>query len=98
MSKPFYKNIDFYIALTLFFVISILFYFSYFSELEMRFLDTRFNSRFYSKNEEKVVLVEVTGDCLNSYGKWPWSRSVHAGLLDFLKASGAKLVVFDISK
>jgi diguanylate cyclase (GGDEF)-like protein/PAS domain S-box-containing protein len=43
-----------------------------------------------------IATVEIDESSLRSIGEWPWSRALHALLLDKLLAMGAKRVVFDI--
>ncbi len=47
-----------------------------------------------------VVLVTIDDDSLKRMeplvGRWPWPRLVHATLLDYLAAGGAKAVVYDV--
>ncbi len=43
----------------------------------------------------QIVYVAVDAQSLAAVGNWPWSRSVHAALLDELIASGASDVLFD---
>jgi adenylate cyclase len=52
-----------------------------------------------SLNENIIVLLidEPTLQVMNPYvGRWPWSRSVFANVIDLLSENGAKSVVFDI--
>lgn len=52
------------------------------------------------KAPAEVVLVLVDEASLESMdrvvGMWPWPRSVHGEVIDFLKESGAKTIVYDI--
>ncbi len=43
-----------------------------------------------------VVLVTVDEQSLSSLGRWPWSRRVHAQLIDRLHADGARVIGFDV--
>ena len=72
-------------------------------ELELRTLDTRF--RMFAEPEKAradIVIVDINEDSLKTlrdlpeYGRWPWGRGAHANLVDFLKAAGARWIVFDI--
>jgi CHASE2 domain-containing sensor protein/signal transduction histidine kinase len=45
---------------------------------------------------EDIVIVAVDEKSLKALGRWPWSRRVHAELVDRLTQSGAKAIVFDI--
>ncbi|HZD05626.1 MAG TPA: adenylate/guanylate cyclase domain-containing protein, partial [Longimicrobiales bacterium] len=47
-----------------------------------------------------IVVVDIDAASLEVYrdrlGRWPWPRDVHAALLQYLGAAGARLVVFDV--
>lgn len=43
-----------------------------------------------------VVLVTIDEQSLESLGRWPWSRSLHAQLIDRLRADGAQVIGLDI--
>ena len=46
--------------------------------------------------DSRIVVVEIDQKSLAALGRWPWSRRVHAQLLDRLAAAGARSVAFDI--
>lgn len=46
--------------------------------------------------EPDIVIVAIDDRSLADIGRWPWSRAVHAALLDRLGALGVKAVAFDI--
>jgi CHASE2 domain-containing sensor protein/nitrogen-specific signal transduction histidine kinase len=43
-----------------------------------------------------VVLVTIDEQSLHSLGRWPWSRRLHAQLLDQLSQDGAKVIGLDV--
>ncbi|GHE20790.1 two-component sensor [Halomonas urumqiensis] len=43
-----------------------------------------------------ILLVNIDERSLARLGRWPWSRSTHARLLDRLRAGGARAVAFDV--
>lgn len=43
-----------------------------------------------------VVVVAIDDSSLQKIGRWPWSRDVHAELLDRLTAMGARAIGFDV--
>lgn len=45
---------------------------------------------------QDIVIVAVDEDSLSKLGRWPWSRRLHAALIDRLKADGAKVIALDI--
>lgn len=46
--------------------------------------------------DPEVVIVAIDDRSLEDIGRWPWSRAVHAALLERLTALGARVVVFDV--
>jgi adenylate cyclase len=71
------------------------------ADLEARSYDLR--SRWTadaSRAHPDIVVVAIDENSLDVYrdrlGRWPWSRDVHATLIEYLHAAGARLVVFDI--
>lgn len=44
----------------------------------------------------EVAIVEIDGRSIAAYQRWPWPRGIHARLIDRLRASGAKLIAFDV--
>lgn len=61
------------------------------------FYDLR-SSRLYQHREKSphLVIVELTDASLNKFGRWPWTRTRHAELIDRLRAYGVKTVMFDV--
>lgn len=45
---------------------------------------------------DDIVLVAIDESSLSQLGRWPWSRRLHAALIDRLKADGAKVIALDI--
>ncbi|MBD3379864.1 MAG: CHASE2 domain-containing protein [Candidatus Omnitrophica bacterium] len=81
------------------FIVLLFLYFSYarvFDEFEYSTLDFRYSVRPPLKTEDDIVIVEVGDDSIEKIGKWPFPRSYHSLLVNALKASGAKVIVFDI--
>ena len=46
--------------------------------------------------DSRIVVVTIDQKSLAELGRWPWSRRLHAQLLDRLAAAGARSVAFDI--
>ncbi|UAK23060.1 CHASE2 and HATPase_c domain-containing protein [Sphingomonas nostoxanthinifaciens] len=44
----------------------------------------------------RIVIVAIDEPSLGTIGRWPWRRSLHAALLDRLRADGAKAVGYDV--
>lgn len=45
---------------------------------------------------EDIIIVAVDEKSLEALGRWPWSRKVHAKLVDRLTQAGAKAIILDI--
>jgi CHASE2 domain-containing sensor protein/signal transduction histidine kinase len=43
-----------------------------------------------------IVIVAIDEDSLSQLGRWPWSRRLHASLIDRLSGDGAKLIALDL--
>jgi adenylate cyclase len=67
--------------------------------LELDALDTRFRMRpaKYSPADPRIVIVDIDQRSQEGLGKWPFSRSNFAAMLDVLREDGAKVVGFDIT-
>ncbi len=50
----------------------------------------------YRTPSEEVVIITIDEPSLQKLGRWPWSRQVHAELLDILTEIGVLAVAFDI--
>jgi adenylate cyclase len=69
--------------------------------VELKTLDWRFRHLSVpSRHDKSIVLVMVDQASLNHYEKefmyWPWPRGAYESVLRFMKAGGAKVVVFDV--
>jgi adenylate cyclase len=67
--------------------------------LELDALDTRFRLRpaKYTLPDPRIVIVDIDQKSQEGLGKWPFSRSNFATVLDVLREDGAKVVGFDIT-
>lgn len=43
-----------------------------------------------------IVIVAIDDASIESVGRWPWRRAVHAALLERLRAMGARIVALDV--
>ncbi|MGE8481844.1 MAG: CHASE2 domain-containing protein [Pseudomonas sp.] len=46
--------------------------------------------------DPRILIVTIDDYSLQQLGKWPWSRAMHAQLLDRLDAANAKGILFDV--
>ena len=67
--------------------------------LELDALDTRFRLRpaKYTPPDPRIVIVDIDQKSQEGLGKWPFSRSNFATMLDVLHEDGARVVGFDIT-
>lgn len=75
------------------------FYIGLFDGLELKAFDMRAQySNSQPSSDVAIILVdEASLRGMNPIvGRWPWPRSVHADVVDFLAMGGAKAVMFDI--
>lgn len=49
-----------------------------------------------SSTDSNVVIVAIDEDSKTKLGGWPWSNSLHASLIEKLRASGAKVIGFTV--
>ncbi|AKH20736.1 CHASE2 domain-containing serine/threonine-protein kinase [Sedimenticola thiotaurini] len=45
---------------------------------------------------EQVVIVAIDEESIASLGRWPWSRDIHAALIDALGAARAKVIAYSV--
>lgn len=43
-----------------------------------------------------VIIIAIDEDSLSQLGRWPWSRRLHAALIDRLSNEGARLIALDL--
>lgn len=103
-------RVSFIISVVITFAALTLYYFTFFGEkstplfaflerLEFNSLDTRFRYRppGATPPDPRIVIVEIDQQSQEALGKWPFSRTHFATMLDVLHDDGAKVVAFDIT-
>src|ERR687892_1445284 len=65
-------------------------------QLEGELLDLRFHARPPQPTSGDIVLVLIDDASLAEIGRWPWSRSLMAGLVARLEAAGARTIALDL--
>ena len=63
---------------------------------QLRFNDSFFRFSPTPRPRSRIVLVTIDDQSLQRYGRWPWSRTVLAKLIDNLNRAGASVVGLDI--
>src|SRR5216683_626167 len=73
--------------------------FNFIQRLEYDSLDTRFRYRPRSATplDPLIVIVDIDQHAQEVLGKWPFSRTHFAKMLDVLREDGAKVVAFDVT-
>jgi adenylate cyclase len=103
-------RVSFLLSVVITFVSLALYYFTFFGEhptpifqflqsLEYNTLDARFRSRPVNATlpDPRIIIVEIDQKSQEVLGKWPFSRSNFATMLDVLHEDGAKVVAFDVT-
>lgn len=49
------------------------------------------------KVDTRIAIIAIDDASLNELGQWPWSRSVHAQLIDTLTAANPAVIAFDVT-
>jgi adenylate cyclase len=65
-------------------------------EIELNWLDLRFQARGPLAPGPAVVLAAIDEKSLAAEGRWPWPRARIAALVDALSRDGAKVISFDV--
>ena len=65
--------------------------------MELKTLDLRMASRGTMPAGGETVIAVIDEKSISELGRWPWTRTTMAKLVDKLKAAGAKAVGFDIA-
>ena len=66
------------------------------SNIEKKFTDQRILRRGPRSPGDEVVIVAIDSKSSERLGRWPWSRTTHAALIDRLREWGASTVAFDV--
>jgi CHASE2 domain-containing sensor protein len=71
-----------------------------FSELfqawEWKVLDIRFQMRGPIATDPNIVMIDADDESVKDFGQWPWQRSIHAQMIDFLNEEKPNAVAYDI--
>ncbi len=46
--------------------------------------------------DDRLLIVAIDNDSLRRLGRWPWPRSLHARMIERLRAAGVKAVAYDV--
>jgi CHASE2 domain-containing sensor protein len=70
---------------------------SLFSRVERTSVDARFSLRGRERPPSNILVVGIDNDSLGQLPRYPFSRRLHARVLENLHAAGARLIVYDIA-
>ncbi|MEW6683303.1 MAG: CHASE2 domain-containing protein [Nitrospirota bacterium] len=76
-------------------VVAALFALSAFERLELITYDWRLRAK-PAPPRQDIVIVGIDSPSLKALAAWPWSRSVHADLVDRLTRARARVIAFDV--
>jgi diguanylate cyclase (GGDEF)-like protein len=73
----------------------------FFEPMEARSIDWRFTRRAHwasasAEQDPDLMIVQVSPDCLEKIGKWPWPRDVLANLISRIAAGSPRVIGVDI--
>ncbi|HEX3372052.1 MAG TPA: CHASE2 domain-containing protein, partial [Candidatus Acidoferrales bacterium] len=74
-------------------------FFSFVTRLELNALDLRFRLRpdRYKHPDPRIIIVDIDQQSQEILGRWPFSRTYFANMLDALRGDKAKVAAFDIT-
>jgi adenylate cyclase len=74
-------------------------FFSFVTRLELNALDLRFRLRpdRFKHPDPRIIIVDIDQRSQEILGRWPFSRTHFANMLDALREDGAKVAAFDIT-
>jgi len=84
------------LAVLLFFLVAGLSTIGLIRDWRVRFSDTFFRLSPVPKEKSRVVIVTIDDQSLQRYGRWPWSRTRLAKLINNLARAGAGVIGLDI--
>ena len=64
--------------------------------IELKALDARFKVRGMRDPGPEIAIIAIDDKSIEKIGRWPWSRSVFARMVDILSKGEAKVIGFDI--
>jgi transcriptional regulator with PAS, ATPase and Fis domain/CHASE2 domain-containing sensor protein len=67
-----------------------------FRSWELKTIDTLFAFRGEIETDPSLVMIDADDASAKEYGNWPWDRSIHVQILEFLKEADAAVVAYDI--
>lgn len=82
--------------LLVFAAVGLISYFRIFDTFELETLDLRFRVRPVQRQNEDIVIIEISADSISEIGRWPFNRDFHVALLDILAEYQVRLIVFDV--
>jgi len=69
---------------------------AFFESLEYKLYDLRAKFRKSQGPSDKITIVTIDDQSINNIGRWPWPRSIIAGLIDQISQFGPKVIGMNI--
>jgi transcriptional regulator with PAS, ATPase and Fis domain/CHASE2 domain-containing sensor protein len=63
---------------------------------ELKTLDARFQVRGSIETDPNIIMIDADDASAQQLGRWPWKRSVHTRMIDFLSNEDPGAIVYDI--
>ena len=67
-----------------------------FQAWELKTLDARFQVRGSIETDPNIIMIDADDTSAQQLGRWPWKRSVHTRMIDFLSNENPGAIVYDI--
>ncbi len=93
------KNITLILIIITLFILTVVFSSGLLVDLELLTYDYRLilKNIFTDRMEdENIVLIKIDNKSIEELGSWPWSRDIHAHLIETLNKNNVELIAFDI--
>ena len=94
-SLPKLQRFDILLAFSLVVASIILYQFQLFKQSDNIFYDLQ-SEKIENLIDDSIVIVTIDDASIKKLGRWPWSRAIHAKMLDHLSAAGVKAIGLDV--
>lgn len=67
-----------------------------FTDLELKIFDYGMRARGRITTNPNIILIDIDDRSINSIGRWPWDRFIHAKMIEILSLNNADTIAYDI--
>ena len=67
-----------------------------FVDLECKTFDYRMRARGAIKSNPDIILIDIDDRSIDSIGRWPWDRTIHAKMIEALSVNKTNTIAYDI--